>query len=197
MDAPTRGERTRADILDSAYRLFIEQGYHGTSMRQIAEHTGLALGGIYNHFDGKEDIFAAVFLERHPYFDMLPAINAAQGDTIAELVHDAAARLLQSLETHPGFLNLVFIELVEFNNLHIPQLIHRVFPELLQFAARLDDPEGNLRPLPLPARLRAFLGLFFSYYLVEKVFAAYLPDQVRETNFEDLVDVYLYGILDE
>ena len=55
----TKGERTRAVLLDAAKRLFVSNGYHGTSMRQIADEAGLALGGIYNHFGNKEDIFVA------------------------------------------------------------------------------------------------------------------------------------------
>ena len=32
----TKGERTRQEILQAAFKLFTAQGYHGTSMRQIA-----------------------------------------------------------------------------------------------------------------------------------------------------------------
>jgi AcrR family transcriptional regulator len=45
----TQGEQTKSEITQVAYRLFLEQGYHGTSMRQIAQNSGIALGGIYNH----------------------------------------------------------------------------------------------------------------------------------------------------
>ena len=57
----TKGERTRAEIVHAAHGLFLEKGYSGASMRQIAVRAGIALSGIYNHFDSKEDIFAAVF----------------------------------------------------------------------------------------------------------------------------------------
>ena len=40
----TKGEVTRLAIEDAALSLFMEQGYHATSMRQIAENAGLALG---------------------------------------------------------------------------------------------------------------------------------------------------------
>lgn len=56
-DVISKGELTRESILEGAYQLFLRQGYHGTSMRQIAEEAGIALGGIYNHFSGKEEIF--------------------------------------------------------------------------------------------------------------------------------------------
>jgi AcrR family transcriptional regulator len=45
-DRATKGERTRRQVIQAAQRLFVERGYHGTSMRQIAQEAGLALGGI-------------------------------------------------------------------------------------------------------------------------------------------------------
>ena len=58
MDTLTKGERTRQTIEEAAYELFLENGYSATSMRQIAERAELALGGIYNHFSGKEEILS-------------------------------------------------------------------------------------------------------------------------------------------
>ena len=55
----TKGEATRLAIEDAAIELFMEQGYHATSMRQIAKRAELALGGIYNHFASKDEIFEA------------------------------------------------------------------------------------------------------------------------------------------
>ncbi len=39
-----KGEATRLAIEDAAIQLFLEQGYHATSMRQIAEHAGSGTG---------------------------------------------------------------------------------------------------------------------------------------------------------
>ena len=86
----TKGESTRLAIEDAALALFMEQGYHATSMRQIAERADLALGGIYNHFASKEDIFAAIIVDKHPYRKVLPIVLAAQGETVEEFFRNAA-----------------------------------------------------------------------------------------------------------
>ncbi|MBF8283944.1 MAG: hypothetical protein HW378_2859, partial [Anaerolineales bacterium] len=71
--APTsRGEVTRTKLLEVAHGLFLENGFHGTSMRDIADAAGIAVGGIYNHFSDKEAIFAAVLDAYHPYHVILP-----------------------------------------------------------------------------------------------------------------------------
>ena len=79
-DVPKKGETTRIAIEDAAMELFIEQGYHATSMRQIAERAELALGGIYNHFASKDEIFEAIIIDKHPYKRILPAVLAAEGE---------------------------------------------------------------------------------------------------------------------
>ena len=56
----SKGERTRQTIEEAAYKLFLEQGYSATSMRQIAEQAGIALGGIYNHFKAKKRYFEVI-----------------------------------------------------------------------------------------------------------------------------------------
>lgn len=52
---------TREKILNEALDLFAENGYHGTSMREIAKAVGIKGSSIYNHFSGKEEIFSELF----------------------------------------------------------------------------------------------------------------------------------------
>jgi AcrR family transcriptional regulator len=47
-------------ILDKAGELFWQQGYDGTSMREIADACGCKPANIYNYFTGKEDILYEV-----------------------------------------------------------------------------------------------------------------------------------------
>src|SRR4051794_40052793 len=47
---------TRDRILDVALELFTENGYDGTSMREIAERLSITKPALYYHFDSKEEI---------------------------------------------------------------------------------------------------------------------------------------------
>lgn len=54
-------EETMNLILDTAYRLFLQNGYEHTSIQDIVDNLGgLSKGAIYHHFKSKEDILAAV-----------------------------------------------------------------------------------------------------------------------------------------
>jgi AcrR family transcriptional regulator len=50
----------REDILDAARRVFAERGFRGTTIADIAEAAGIALGTIYLYFKSKDDVFAAL-----------------------------------------------------------------------------------------------------------------------------------------
>src|SRR5512138_2080519 len=136
-DKLKKGETTRMAIEDAAFELFQQYGFHGTSMRQIAEETGLALGGIYNHFSSKEEIFEGLILDKSPYKQIVPRILAAEGGTAEELFHSAAEAIVSELGKRPDFIKLMFIEVVEFNGRHINLLITEVAPQLLPVFERV------------------------------------------------------------
>jgi AcrR family transcriptional regulator len=190
----SKSDRTVRTILDSAYDLFASQGYAATSMRQIAERSGLAVGGIYNHFPCKEEIFRAVILERHPFYLILPLLKEVQGESMDEFTRKAARSMVVELEHHPEFLNLLLIELVEFKARHAAQLFEKLFPELMVVAQKMAVFQDDLRPIPLPMLMRAFLGMFFSYFITDMLLKNLMPSEMQASALDVFVDIFLYGI---
>lgn len=60
----SKGERTRAAILDAAERQFSERGYDGVSLRQIMDEAGVQMGQLQYYFPSKDDVFAGVLDRR-------------------------------------------------------------------------------------------------------------------------------------
>lgn len=58
-----RQARTRAELLSTATKVFARRGYEGASVEEIAEEAGYSHGAVYSNFDGKADLFLAVFEE--------------------------------------------------------------------------------------------------------------------------------------
>lgn len=54
----------RAEILASAIKVFSEAGFHGGSLREIAERVGLSQPGLLHHFASKEQLLEAVLTHR-------------------------------------------------------------------------------------------------------------------------------------
>ena len=192
-----RGEQTHLQIIQAASRLFIRQGYHGTSMRQVANEAGIALGGIYNHFSSKEALFVAILMERHPVREIIPALNASQGDTVEALIRDAARLMVETLGKRLDFLNLVFIELVEFEASHLPDMFGMVLPQVMPFVERIYQFKENLRPVPPLVLLRSFMGLFFSYVITGVMIGPQVSLDMSQNTLDHFIDIYLHGILAE
>jgi AcrR family transcriptional regulator len=53
--------KTRAEILAKATALFAEQGYAGTSAREISAAAGVTVGAMFHHFESKLALFGKVF----------------------------------------------------------------------------------------------------------------------------------------
>jgi AcrR family transcriptional regulator len=48
--------KSRKNILDAALTIFSDYGYRGASMRKIAGHAGISVGGLYLYFKSKEEL---------------------------------------------------------------------------------------------------------------------------------------------
>ena len=71
--------RNRTVILRSARELFHKKGFYGTTMEDIAQHSGFDRRTIYNHFKNKEDVFAALISS------ILTGIDAVFNNISAEI----------------------------------------------------------------------------------------------------------------
>lgn len=191
----TKGERTRKIIEEAAYELFLEQGYSATSMRQIADRAGVVVGGIYNHFASKDLIFEAIIHDKHPYKQILPVVLSAPGDTVDKFIRNAAQALVEELGRRPDFLKLMFIEIVEFNTKHVAAIMGEIIPQVMPLLQRVQLPTGALRPIHPAIILRAFLGMFFSYYIMEMMAGGVMPPEMREDSLDTFIDIFLHGIL--
>lgn len=62
-NTPTRAQSTtkrKRLIVDSAVECFLLNGFHQTSMRDIAAHAEISVGNLYNHFEGKEALISEI-----------------------------------------------------------------------------------------------------------------------------------------
>ena len=51
-------------MIEAAESLFVEQGFHATSVDQVAAEAGYTKGAVYSNFESKEDLFLAVYEQR-------------------------------------------------------------------------------------------------------------------------------------
>jgi len=56
--------QNRERILAAARRVFLQRGYYGATLEQIAEEAGFTKGAVYSRFEGKADLFLALLEDR-------------------------------------------------------------------------------------------------------------------------------------
>ena len=186
-------ETTKQRILDSAYELFVKNGYRGSSMRDIAENAGIKAASIYNHFDTKENIFEAVFVEKHPLFRILEILDGVEEETGEELLTNAINHLNKELTNSPDLLNLFFVELVEMDGKHIPRAIETNFPPDSKFMKQIFAFKKEFRDIREPVLVRALIGTVFAN-IIFNWFIGSVKLKRWGTNSE-MIDVLLRGIL--
>ncbi len=193
--AKSTPSRTRAEIIGVSHRLFLLQGYHGTTMRQIAKNAGVALGSLYNHFTDKDDLFSAVFEAYNPYPTLLLALENSRADTPAELIRTAARRMVNVLSARPDLVKLVFIDAVEFQGEHLRKAYPSVAPGMQAFIQRVRRDTGTVQPFSDDALLRAFFGLFYTFNMNDMLLGAPVDSESQASVLQELIEIYLNGIL--
>ncbi|MCX6059075.1 MAG: TetR/AcrR family transcriptional regulator [Chloroflexi bacterium] len=195
-ETQTKGGTTRLAVEDAAVELFMEHGYHATSMRQIAERADLALGGIYNHFKSKDEIFEAIIVDKHPYKKILPLVLEAQGENIEDLLKNAMQTAITEFGREPYYIKLMMIELVEFNGKHGALILKEIAPKVLPVFEKIVKTRKNLRVTNPAMLMRIFFGMVLSYFMTDMIMSNSMVGVLMPKNPMDVyVDVILHGVL--
>ena len=96
-----KGQRARARILDAAEQLFTLHGFHGTSMRDVADAAGVPLANVVYHFARKEQLYAALLHELNT--EVVAGIEA----------DDFALAMVRWMRDRPGRVKLLLRELLD------------------------------------------------------------------------------------
>ena len=87
----TKGEETRAAILDDALAIASEVGFTGLTIGQLAEHTGMSKSGLFAHFKSKETMqLETLEWARERFTDLVirPTLRAPRGEARVRALFD-------------------------------------------------------------------------------------------------------------
>jgi AcrR family transcriptional regulator len=165
-ERPTKGERTRARLLDLAVQRFGARGYRATSVSEIARSAGLTQAAVYAYFENKEALFrAAVDADADAMFDEVSA--QVSGLDVRELIPSIIVHLVTCLPGHPLARRVVSGLEPEV----VPRLVDlpalRRFSNLVRDELALAQRDGRIRPDCDPEVVAAgveslVLGLLFT-----------------------------------
>jgi AcrR family transcriptional regulator len=104
-------ERRRPEVLDAALQLFLEYGYDGTSMQQIADRAGVTKPVVYACFPAKDELFRALLAreEERILAEIQGAFeNADVGEPETVLIEGYTA-FLRAVAEYPDVYRLIFL----------------------------------------------------------------------------------------
>ncbi len=128
-----RGDRRRTTILSTAIEVFGENGYRGTSLREIARRVGISDAGLLHHFGSKVGLLAATIAERDELDRVRRESSEAAGVTFVDTMRDQVARNAQS----PGLVALHVVLSAEATDPQHPA--HESFRERYRQIRHQDD----------------------------------------------------------
>jgi AcrR family transcriptional regulator len=97
-----RSEATREALIAAARRLFAERGYSGVGTEEIVRAAGVTRGALYHHFDGKRQLFEAVYERVEVELSERIAVGALESNAASplEAMH-AGTEMLLAASTEP------------------------------------------------------------------------------------------------
>lgn len=191
----------RRTLVESAFAVFAERGYHAAGVADIVKHAGVSHGTFYNYFDNKRDVLDAVVdlgVER-----LIREVVGAEHLAAPATLDDAAdgfrtvlRRLFDVIEREP--------ELVEFVMLTAPSiddaLVQRLLGSFATFATLTSafvhggSEHGYVRDdVDLGIAAEGMLALMFSVVLLRV--RGPVSDEDRDRHIDTLAELAFHGIL--
>lgn len=153
-----KAEQRRDRVIEAARKLFIDKGFHGTGIAQIAKDSGIAVGQLYRDFSAKEDIVAAIVDADCCSFMAADSLRAAINNGEARLVRDWIHQFITA-EDEPEDIegSRLFAEIVAeaCRNERIAAIFRRVNDDVRDLMLNALE---MLAPAPAMAERRAMLA---------------------------------------
>lgn len=198
MSRSDKAERRRKELLQVGLRLFSENGYDATSIREIAKEAGVTEGLLYHYFKGKKDLLKEIVHDSvcdGMVFEQLDQIDSLP---IGEAVCRIGAHLLENLRSRKEIFKLMLAEarLFEEDNDHfIPKLIYQ--NNMLRFGAFLKKrmERGEIREMDPVLLARQFSGSLVAFFLFQEILLGKTVNDIPAEQFlKCSADVFLHGI---
>lgn len=146
----TQAERTEATttaLVDAARELFAQDGYAATSLDAVAARARVTKGAVYHHFQGKQQLFEAVFArEVERLCAVLPAVYASKRDPWDAFEACCRAFLEECLE--PGLQRIMLLDALAAIGWEGVRRMEAPMMELMEIAIAAAVQAGRIAPRP-------------------------------------------------
>jgi AcrR family transcriptional regulator len=169
-------EKNKLKIERAALHLFTRKGFHGTTVREIANRAGISMGKLYIYYDTKEDIFVDLAnhlgrkMEAIRQKELIPLMASLDPDSLRALAKAIGRVVSENLD----YWRMMYIDVVEFRHKHFVHSFREIAGGLRTYASAVI--RGS--KITFPAGVNPSLAYttiylhFFTYFLTEELFGA-------------------------
>jgi len=192
-------EKNKRKIERAALQLFTSKGFHGTTVREIAEKAGVSMGKLYIYYDTKEEIFIDLAqrlgqkIEALRQKELIPLLMSLDPSSMKKLAMTIGRIVSENLD----YWRLMYIDVVEFRHKHFIHSFReiagglRTYSRVLAQTTKMEFPKGVD---PALAVTTIYLH-FFTYFLVENLFGAKRHlGMSDEEAIDQMIRLYLSGL---
>lgn len=183
----------RQRCLEEATRLFVTHGYHGISMREIAEQVGVSKANLYHHFRDKEDLFLAVLEDNLARLDAIVHEARQRESTPRGQITHILLALAACAPEQRAIIRLADQELGQISpeaREAFSRLYHERFTGPIEAILQEGMASGALRPMDVHQATWALLGMVYPFFHPT---SETTPSPTAET-IHQLVSIFFDGL---
>jgi len=192
-------QKNRESLEDAALGCFVKYGYHGVSVRMIADAANVSLGNLYTYFPEKVSIFTSVLgrLSHEFLYSDNAFVRYLGSCEFPEDLPKMGAAIADNVDQYRDYMKMMYVDVVEFDGEHIREIFSKLdhkFRAVL--GARFDQIAGQLGDVDPAFAFIAVYMSFYQYFMLTKLFGA-KSTYGRRTDrqvIEQLSTLFLDGI---
>jgi TetR/AcrR family transcriptional regulator len=155
-------EASRAAILDAAERLFLERGFAGASMSEIAKISQVTKSLIHHHFGSKDALWREIKRRRFASYHAQQTALFASGPS-ASLLRESMRVYFRFLRDNPETVRLMSWVQLEGDR-ELTEMIQELRDAGIAYLAAAQDAGVLRRDVPAPFILMTFVGLVRAWF---------------------------------
>ena len=200
------GDKRRELILHTAFDLFSQRGFSGTTTKDIARASGVSEAMVFKHFSSKDELYAAIIetktrkdgLRKFPWEDNQPMLAAMAADDDYGVFYHWAMHALNKQQTEVNFMRMLFYSALEEHKLaerFFGEFITEIYDFLGKYIKRRQK-AGVFRNIDPRIVVRSFLGMMIHHSLNNILWdkKRKILDITNEEAAKNFAEILLKGI---
>jgi AcrR family transcriptional regulator len=160
-----RVESKHNQIVAGASKIFLEKGFHPTTIREISEAAGMSMGQLYHYVASKDDVLFLIHRNLQiAFFEHMKRISLADDDAVAALTKALRHTLVFMVENKKLF-QFIYRESKYLNKKHLQVVLQMDDKNIVEYWRRLLESVKKNEGLDIDTNFAANLIAYLSVFI--------------------------------